>query len=132
MYLENILRFCHYGGVKSSSDKYFDGNQEFNDFPNFIRRITDVYEMSETTSYVDWEFESLANIVYTFPLGDPRATCETEYLDKFVQEITKDAGKNNHLNHLLSKLYWHFLQNDKEAVWQTLVSYYYKAVGSNR
>ncbi|WP_312299108.1 hypothetical protein [Stutzerimonas nitrititolerans] len=131
MYLQNILQFCNYGGVSCAGDKFFDGDLEFQDFPNFIRRITDVYEMSETTSFVDWEFEGLANIVYTFPLGDPRTTCETEYLDKFVCEILKDAGKNHHLDSLLAKLYWYFLHDDKEAVWQTLVAYYNKAVGSN-
>jgi hypothetical protein len=129
MYLENILSFCHLGGVKCDGDKYFDGDLEFRDFPDFIKRITDVYQMSETTSYVDWEFEGLANIVYTFPLGDPQTTCETDYLDMFVREIMQETGKNIHLDNLLSRLYWHFLQDDKDSVWHELVSYYYKAVG---
>ncbi|WP_312593876.1 hypothetical protein [Stutzerimonas nitrititolerans] len=131
IYLSHFLNFCNAAKVRVEKDIYIDGDHEFSSFKEFFDWIAQVYEIGGTINYIDYEFQYLTDLIWTVSgIEKTKGLDDLEFLSALVRRVfveLKDGAAG--LEYVMSKLYWHFLQDDKEAVWQTLVSYYYKAVG---
>lgn len=129
MYLQNILKFCQAGEVAFRDGKYYFGDSEFTTFISFFLYVSDVYSMSGTIDYVDWEFEFLSNTAYDatskFKIDD-----DAEFVRMLLNRVYDELGKNDDLDNLMSRLYWAFQNNEVDVAWNALVAYNRKALGA--
>jgi len=127
MYLQNILKFCQGVEVTFRDGKYYFGDSEFSTFIDLFQHVSDVYNMSGTTKYVDWEFELLSNTAYDatskFKIDD-----DVEFVRMLLNRVYDELGKNDDLDNLMSRMYWAFRNNEVYVVWNALVAYTRKAL----
>lgn len=131
MYLQNILKFCRGGEIAFQDGKYYFGDSEFTTFIAFFQYLSDVYNMSGTTEYVDWEFEFLSNTAYDatskfkFKIDD-----DVEFVRMLLNRVYDELGKNDEIDNLMSRVYWAFRNNNVDAAWDALLAYNRKALGA--
>ena len=127
MYLQNILKFCQGGEIAFTDGKYFFGDSEFTTFIAFFQYVSDVYNLSGTTEYVDWEFEFLSNTAYDatskFKIDD-----DVEFVRMLLNRVYDELGKNGDLDDLVARVYWAFRNSEVDVAWNALVAYNQKAL----
>lgn len=127
MYLQNIIRFCALAKIRFEDDKYYFDEMEFDIFIGFFRYVEQVYSFSETTSYVDWEFEYLTNTADS-AINTFKIDVDVQFLGYLMNRVYEELGRNEHLDALMTRLYWCLRSGSIDAAWEALVNYANKAV----
>lgn len=122
MYLQNIIRFCAFAKIRFEGNKYFLDQLEFDTFIAFFSYIDQMYSFSETTTYIDWEFEHLSNVasdaIEKFKVSD-----DVEFLAYLLNRFYEDMGRNEPLDALMAQLYWSMKTGNIDAAWKYLTAY---------
>ncbi|WP_179179374.1 hypothetical protein [Pseudomonas sivasensis] len=128
MYLQNIIRFCSPADVRCEKGQYYFDQMEFSKFIDLFRYVELVYSFSETTTFVDWDFEYLAATLDQV-LEQNAITDDLEFLDFIVGRIFEVLGRNEALDALAGKLYWCLRNSDVDAACNALAGYFQQASG---
>lgn len=126
MYLQNIFRFCAFAKIRFESNKYFLDELEFDTFIAFFSYIDQMYSFSETTTYIDWEFEHLSNVA-SDAIDKFKVSDDVEFLTYLLNRIYEDMGRNEPLDALMARLYWCLKTGNIEAAWTSLTAYAHQA-----
>lgn len=129
MYLENFLRFHYLSELQGAKHGRFAGFDAIT-FKQYFDDLASSHELVSTT-YIDYQLEYLTDTIWTLTGKEKTdGLDDLEFLHVLVRRVfieLKDGTPG--LEYVMSKLYWHFLQNDVDGVWRELVSYYKTAAG---
>lgn len=126
MYLQNIIRFCALAKIRFVSDKYFLGELEFDTFIGFFSYLEQMYSFSETTTYIDWEFEYLTNNT-SDELGKFKFADDVQFLAHLIDHIYGEMGSNQPLDDLMARMYWCIKTGNIDSSWTFLTAYAHQA-----
>jgi len=129
MYLQSFLKYHRLNELDAARTgvapiKYISFRQYFEDHAY-------VYEYSNS-SHIDYEFEYLTDSVWTIAGKEKTdGLDDLEFLHILVRLIFVEfKDHKSGLDLLMSKLYWNFVRDDFDGVWNCLVDYYNTAAGA--
>lgn len=128
MYLDNFLRYHRLNELDAARTgvapiQYITFRQYFEDHAC-------VYEFF-SSSYIDYEFEYLTDTIWTISGKEKTdGLDDLEFLHVLVRIVFVEFKDHKPgLDLLMSKLYWHFVSDDFNSIWNCLVEYYNTAAG---
>ena len=126
MYLQNIIRFCSLAKIKFEGDKYCLDEKEFDSFIAFFSYVDQVYSFSETTTFVDWEFEYLTSTA-SDAIDKFKITDDVQFLAYLLNRVYDELGHNQALDALMARLYWCLKTGNIDIGWKSLTDYAHQA-----
>jgi len=131
MYLQNIIRFCAFSKIRFEGSKYYLDELEFDTFIAFFSYIDQMYSFSETTTYIDWEFEYMSNTA-SDAIDKHKISDDVEFLGYLLSRAFEDMGRNQALDTIMAKIYWCVKTGNIDSAWASLAAYAHQAAWGSR
>lgn len=126
MYFQNIIRFLSLAKIRFEGSRYFLDEMEFESFIAFFGYVEQVYSFSETTTFIDWEFEYLTTTA-SDAIDKWKITDDVEFLAYLLNRVYDELGRNQALDDLMARLYWCLKIGNIDIAWKSLTDYAHQA-----